>query len=521
MIMLSQLTRKVSAGPFKYSNKFAALGCVSRIKILNGESRAMTTSADGQRTSFVVSHSARPLHAVEEELHSSSCVESQNNRKKKVIDHAPPRGTRDFFPEDQRVKTWLFNAWRAASSDFAFEEYDAPILESEELYVQKAGEDVLQQLYNFTDKGGRRLALRPEMTPSLARLVLARKNALSLPLKWYSIPQCWRYERMTRGRRREHYQWNMDIWGVSGVEAEAELLAAAVHFMRKLGLTAMDVGIRVNSRKILTALMHKHGIPQEHWTSVCLLLDKLDKVPLNALESKFCDMKISRNTIERLVQDTQVRSLDDFLKLLPNASTDGGAEFHSDGVRDIMRLIELAKSYGYEDWLVFDATIVRGLSYYTGIVFEGFDRGGQLRALFGGGRYDRLTQAMGGEALPAVGFGFGDAVLMELLLQRGLVPDMSLITGTQIVLMAADSASRDKAVQLATVLRAKGHSVDLVLEQKRAKWVFPRAHKIGARAVILVGPEAEIAIKDMHTGTQVDATWEGVTGVVQNIFLNK
>eukprot|EP01041_Mallomonas_annulata_P012631 gene12631-26600_t len=209
---------------------------------------------------------------------SAAVIQSQETKKVSgKMDLNPPKGTRDFYPEDHRLKSWLFNTWRDVANIFGFEEYDAPVVESEELYIRKAGEEVTQQLYNFEDKGGRRLSLRPEMTPSLARMVLARRGALPFPLKWFSIPQCWRYERMTRGRRREHYQWNMDIWGVAGVEAEAELLAAIVFSLKKLGLGPGDVGIKVNSRKLLLELMLAVGIPEDKFAPTCVLVDKLEK----------------------------------------------------------------------------------------------------------------------------------------------------------------------------------------------------------------------------------------------------
>jgi len=172
-------------------------------------------------------------------------AKEKGSAKNTKMDLNPPKGTRDFFPEDKRLQNWLFGKWEAVALKYGFEEYDAPMLESEELYIRKAGEEVTQQLYNFEDKGGRRLSLRPEMTPSLARMVLSRKGALTFPLKWFSFPQCWRYERMSRGRRREHYQWNMDIWGVQGVEAEAELLSAIVTSLQDMGIGSADVGIKV------------------------------------------------------------------------------------------------------------------------------------------------------------------------------------------------------------------------------------------------------------------------------------
>ena len=199
----------------------------------------------------------------------------------------PPKGTRDFYPEDMRQRTWLFEQWRAVAKTYAFSEYDAPVLESESLYTRKAGEEVTQQLYNFVDKGDRAVALRPEMTPSLARMVMAKKGGLNMPMKWFSIPQCWRYERMTRGRRREHFQWNMDIWGVAGVEAEAELLSAMVTFFERVGITSDDVGIKVNSRLVIGEVLAELGIPEEKFAATCVLVDKLEKVRRYAVFARF------------------------------------------------------------------------------------------------------------------------------------------------------------------------------------------------------------------------------------------
>lgn len=203
---------------------------------------------------------------------------SDATSKLEALDTNPPKGTRDFYPEDHRLRTWLFNHFRSVSALHGFSEYDAPVLESSALYIRKAGEEVTQQLYNFVDKGGREVSLRPEMTPSLARMVMAKKGGLNLPLKWFSIPQCWRYERMTRGRRREHYQWNMDVWGVNGVEVEAELISAMVTFFKRVGLSSEDVGIKVNSRNVIGEVLRELGVPEEKFAATCVLVDKLEKV---------------------------------------------------------------------------------------------------------------------------------------------------------------------------------------------------------------------------------------------------
>ncbi|CAM9731418.1 unnamed protein product, partial [Phaeothamnion confervicola] len=281
------------------------------------------------------------------------------------LDLAPPKGTRDMFPEDMRLRTWLFGQWRDVARRFGFEEYDAPVLESEALYVRKSGEEVTQQLYNFEDKGGRRVALRPEMTPSLARMVMSRRGALTLPVKWFSIPQCWRYERMTRGRRREHYQWNMDIWGISGVEAEAELLAAVVAFFEGVGITAADVGLRVNSRGVLTEVLTALGVPLSRHAATCVLVDKLEKVPLDAIRGDMAELGLEEPIIQRLLEIMAMKDL---------AAVEAALGTQSQALQELRKLFMLAEAHGFADWLVYDASVVRGLAYYTGIVFEGFDR---------------------------------------------------------------------------------------------------------------------------------------------------
>ena len=231
---------------------------------------------------------------------------------------------------------------------------------------------LLTQLYNFEDKGGRRLALRPELTPSLARIVLAKGKGLALPAKWYAVGQCWRYERMTRGRRREHYQWNMDIVGVEGVAAEAELLAAITTFFARVGLTPADVGIRVSSRKVLAALLQAAGVPAESFAPVCVCVDKMEKVPREQVMSELAALGVPAAASEALMSAMDLKSIDQLEALLgPQA----------EAVQDMRALWELAEAYGYADWLVFDACVVRGLSYYTGVVFEAFDRAATLRCV--------------------------------------------------------------------------------------------------------------------------------------------
>ena len=408
------------------------------------------------------------------------------------------------------MRNWLFGQWRATAAAHGFEEYDSPVLESEALYVRKAGEEVTQQLYNFEDKGGRRVALRPEMTPSLARMVMARKNALPLPVKWFSVPQCWRYERTTRGRRREHYQWNMDIWGVPGVTAEAEVLAAVVGFFERVGIDSADVGIKINSREVLAELLAETcGVDQAdgaRFAATCVLVDKLEKVPAAKLYDDFAALDVSSEAVDALVAKLGEGGSIEALEALLGAD--------SPALANLRKVYALAEAYGYADWLVFDASVVRGLAYYTGVVFEAFDRSGELRAICGGGRYDKLLESFGGDALPAVGFGFGDAVVMELLEMKGLVPDLDSSVDAVLFALASGDGDSDAtlardAAGVASTLRKLGLRVDLVLEPKKPKWAFKHADRKNAPLALMLAPDEwadgrALVVKDLGTGDQAN-----------------
>jgi len=422
----------------------------------------------------------------------------KKKQKQKKLETNPPKGTRDFYPEDMRQRTWLFDQWREVAKTYGFSEYDAPVLEAESLYTRKAGEEVTEQLYNFVDKGDRNVALRPEMTPSLARMVMAKKGGLGLPFKWFSIPQCWRYERMTRGRRREHYQWNMDIWGVEGVETEAELLAAMVDFFERVGLSAEDVGIKVNSRMVIGEVLSELGIPEDKFAATCVLVDKLEKVPIDAIQGDLEELGLDRSVVEKLLQVLTNKSIDAIAEVL-------GEE--SEAVLQLSQLLNLCKAYGIEEWIIFDASVVRGLAYYTGIVFEAFDRRGELRAIAGGGRYDKLLETFGGQPTPAAGFGFGDAVIIELLKERDILPSFEN-TGVDSVVFAMNGQEDlyESAIEIATKLRKGGQNVDIVLQNKKPKWVFKHADRIKSRHVVIIAPDehanGEVSIKNLELGEQ-------------------
>ena len=413
------------------------------------------------------------------------------------------RGTRDFYPEDMRLRNWLFNRFHEASLSHGFEEYDAPIIEHEDLYTRKQGEEITQQLYNFEDKGGRRVSLRPEMTPSLARMVMARSGALPLPIKWYSIPQCWRYERTQRGRGREHYQWNVDIWGMDGIEADAELLSVMVSLFRSVGLTSEDVVIKISSRKVLEEVLGSLGIVGESFAKTCVIVDKMDKLPAEAITAQLSDLGLNDDSISTIQSVLSIAKLSDLSESLDEGST-ASTELES--------LFSLIDSYGISDWVQFDASIVRGLAYYTGPVFEAHDRSGNLRAICGGGRYDKLIGTLGGKDLPATGFGFGDMVIMELLSDKGLLPDIS--SRASDVVFCMDESLRGAAMSVSSKLRESGRKVDLVLESKKMKWVFKHAERTGAERLVMLMPDewssGKVRIKDLGTGDESDVAFDSL-----------
>lgn len=404
-----------------------------------------------------------------------------------------PRGTRDFYPNEMRLRSWLFDKFHAASKAHGFEEYDSPILEYEELYTRKQGEEITQQLFNFEDKGGRKVSLRPEMTPSLARMVMAQAKTLPLPLKWYSIPQCWRYERTQRGRGREHYQWNVDIWGTESISADAELISIMVHFFKSVGLNSEDLVIKISSRKVLEEVLGALGIDGNGFTQTCIIVDKMDKLPAEVIENQLTEIGLDSSSITTIQTILGIKELE---KLEENLGDQSSA------VLELNQLFSMLESYGIREWVEFDASIVRGLAYYTGSVFEAHDRKGELRAICGGGRYDRLLSSLGGNDLPASGFGFGDMVIMELLTDRGLLP--AITSGSQDVVISLSEELRPEAMSVASKLREKGRSVDVVLDDKKLKWAFRHADRIGASRLVMIMPEewkdGKIKIKDLETG---------------------
>ena len=377
-------------------------------------------------------------------------------------------GFRDFYPKELAEREHIFRAWHTVSRRFGFEQYDGPPLESLDLYTRKSGEEIVGQLYNFTDKGGREVALRPEMTPTFARMVSARANTLRKPVRWYSIPQLFRYERQQKGRLREHFQLNVDIVGETEVSADAELLAVALEIMRECGLASDDVVARVSDRRLLTALLTTWGVPDESVGAAYAAIDKIDRDPKGVLVERLEKAGIPEPVAVRVLSSASASDLQSLREL---ASASPAVR---EGLDRIERYLALMDAHGLRDWVRFDLTIVRGLAYYTGLVFELFDRKGEFRAICGGGRYDNLLKDLGDVDLPALGFGMGDVVLGELLRARGLMP--SERHGADFYIAAEDPVTDTEVVHLATLLRQLGASVEYAFrrgsmgKQRKAAW---------------------------------------------------
>jgi len=411
-----------------------------------------------------------------------------------MIDLQPVKGTRDFFPDEMRLRNWLFEVWRNVSEQAGFEEYDTCVLEHEELYVRKTGDEISKQLYSFEDKGGRRLSLRPEMTPSLARLVLQQEKSLSFPIKWFSMPQCFRYERMTKGRRREHFQWNADIIGQHEVVAEAEILMLLISACESMGLSTNDFRVFINDRRILNAILSQINVPQVLHSEVMVIMDKRDKIPPEALLKMLEEMRMTTKQVGQLNEYLSKSDLEELRENLKN----------TEGIEELQHLMKLMETAGYKNYLKFDISIVRGLSYYTGAVFEVNSPEKQHRAICGGGRYDSLLSTYGGETVPAVGFGFGDVVVLDVLKELKRFPELPRKLDYTIIPFANEQIGT--ALKIAAELRLQGSTVDCNFSMKKMKKMMQQAHESGAAKAILLFPDElsddKVVIRDMQLHEQ-------------------
>jgi len=377
-----------------------------------------------------------------------------------------PKGTRDFYPVDMRVQNHIFSVWRQSALKFGYEEYEGPIFEHLELYTGKSGEEIVSQLYNFMDKGDRALALRPEMTPTLARMVIQKGNELRKPFKWFSIPRLFRYERAQKGRLREFFQLNLDIIGTESISAEADLISAIASMLFDFGLTEKDFYIGVSSRRLLASMLEKLEVKEPNL--VYPLLDKRLKMSAEDFEKELHSVGLSED---------KAKKLNAFMSCSTIEEIDSP---------ELKELFELLKAGGFENCVKLDLSVVRGLAYYTGIVFEVFDKNKNMRAIAGGGRYDNLTETLGGQKITGVGFGMGDVVLADLLAEKNLLSQkksdlpvfIASFSGDMKVLFGTAAEFRKKGV-------ACSHSLNAVKFGKQLEM----ANAAGAKCVVFADGE--------------------------------
>ena len=414
------------------------------------------------------------------------------------MSHKALPGFRDFYPAEYAVRAHITDTWRRVVRRYGFTEYDGPPLEPLELYTQKSGDEIVGQLYAFEDKGGRAVALRPEMTPTFARMVAARAQALRKPVRWFAVPQLFRYERQQKGRLREHFQLNVDIVGETDVLADAELLSVAIEICRALGLTREDFYARVSDRRLLNALLEHLGIADAAWPAVYAVLDKLERQPREVSREKLASAGLEADTCEAVLAFGTLSSVDAL------RAAYGSSAAVSEALDRFAEYAAHLDALGVGEFLRLDLTIVRGLAYYTGIVFELFDAQGEFRAICGGGRYDRLLHALGGVDLPALGFGMGDVVLGELLRARGKLVDVAA-DGATLWLVPSETTAVSHLLTVAAVLRAADVSVEYTLSAEKLRTrksgaMLKDAQKAGARFALVFRDAATAELVPLTDG---------------------
>lgn len=414
------------------------------------------------------------------------------------------KGMRDFYPEDMAVLNWIRDNWRRVSVRHGFQEYDGPILEDLELYTVKSGQGIVDELFHLTDRGGRDLAIRPEMTPTLARMIAAKANALPRPVKWFSIPRLCRAERPQRGRLREFFQWNIDIFGADESIADAECIFVALDFFRQVGLTPAEMVMRINSRSLLSALLVARGFEQDRHADIYAALDKRDKLPEPAYIEILQKITKSDTELAELQAIMSARGSAGLAALEGLVRGNAAAEAEMARLKEVFALLE---KLGVGAYCEYDIGIVRGLAYYTGVVFEGFSKGGLQRAICGGGRYGNLLELVGGPPLSGIGFGTSDVVILDVLAEFGRLPAEARQTGAvDYFVIDADATLFDDVLSLVGQLRQKGLAAEFSYKRQNLGKQLKTASQRGARHVAIVGQKFRdgriIEVKDMASGQQ-------------------
>jgi histidyl-tRNA synthetase len=412
----------------------------------------------------------------------------------------PVKGTRDFYPEEMALHNWIVDGWKKASIRNGFEEYDGPIFEYLQMYQVKSGDEIVEQLFSFKDRGERDLAIRPEITPTLARMVNQKINALPKPIKWFSLPRLCRAERPQKGRLREFFQWNIDIIGEDSVLADAEVIFTTVDYLREVGLTPKDIKVKISSRKLLAAVLKKIGVPEEKLNPLYTLLDKKVKLPAEVFSATLTE-QVGGDMAGRIIAfmgSQTVTSIENIVK------AEAGDQLEV-AIKELEDCAARLNQMGISDYCVFDPGIVRGLAYYTGIVFEVHDIQGDLRAICGGGRFDNLLHDFGGPKISATGMGMGDCVLEILLREKGLLDKKITSRTLDYFVVPIAEEFLNEAVKLTAGLRTKGFKSAFSYKAAGLSKQLKNASEQNAKFCVIIGDEfkaGNIVVKDMATGQQ-------------------
>jgi histidyl-tRNA synthetase len=417
----------------------------------------------------------------------------------------PVKGTRDFYPPDMARRNWIIDGWKRVSLRNGFEEYDGPIFEYLSMYQIKSGQEIVTQLFSLQDRGGRELAIRPEITPTLARMVNQQINTLPRPIKWFSVPRLCRAEKPQKGRLREFFQWNIDIIGDGTGQADAEVIFTTLDYLRSSGLTGSDIRAKISSRKLLAAVLRNIGIAEDKLDALYAVLDKKPKLPPETFQAILA---------EQVPDAEQAKKILDFMSLdaigrIEEVTRPDEAVLNA--VSDLEKVFDVLKWMGVAEYCVFDPSIVRGLAYYTGVVFEIHDIAGELRAICGGGRYDNLLRDFGGPWIPATGMGMGDAVLEILLQEKGLLEKQVPKRQIEYFLVLADQSLASEMYRITAQVRSSGHSANFSYKPGGLSKQLKEAAGQNAQKCLIVGQEysekKQLVIKDMASGDQtlVDA----------------
>ncbi|MEI6291583.1 MAG: histidine--tRNA ligase [Chloroflexota bacterium] len=416
------------------------------------------------------------------------------------------KGTREFYPEEMALRNYIYSKVKQSAQLFGYQEYDAPFLEPIDLYAAKSGEELVkEQAFVFPDRSGDLITLRPELTPSLARMIVQKQGELAFPVRWWSFGPFWRYERPQRGRTREFFQWNVDMLGVNSPEADAEIIAIGATFLKLVGLNSNNSKIYVNNRRLMDSEFDKLGIPLEKRMDVSNAVDRRGKMEKDKWDEYVLALGLSSDQLsglKEILSDFDLWKKSDELK----------------------RLFSALESLGAADYVKFDPNIMRGLLYYTGTVFEAFDVTGKVnRAIFGGGRYDNLLRDVGGDPLSGVGFAMGDVVLGIILKENGLLPEFP-VTPAPILITVFDETLMKNSFSLANTLRDAGINVTVYPESAKLPKQFKFSDKMGMKIVIVIGPDeaasGRVTIKNLQQGSQETVLMADAVSIIRKLLDN-